>query len=96
MIEIKDEILCKTHFRKDGTGTDFLYIVPVSLREEVFQHIHTYITAGLLGRSKTYEKMRQRFYWCNIHRDVSYCAEYVLLVDLGKRHLGKQKPDAAV
>ena len=50
MIEIKDEILCKKHFRNDGTGADFLYTVPVSLRKGVFQHLHTYITSGHLGR----------------------------------------------
>ena len=72
VIEIRDEILCKKHIRDDGTGTDYLYIIPPCLWKELFQHLHTYVTAGHLGRSKTYEKMRQRFYWCNMHRDVSY------------------------
>ncbi|MCG8077014.1 MAG: hypothetical protein JAY75_12315, partial [Candidatus Thiodiazotropha taylori] len=72
VIDIRDEILCKIHVREDGTGTDYLSIIPPCLRKELFQHLHTYITAGHLGRSKTYEKMRQRFYWCNMHRDVSY------------------------
>ena len=27
MIEIKDEILCKKHFRNDGSSADFLYSV---------------------------------------------------------------------
>lgn len=72
MIEIKDEILCKKQVRNDGSGADYLYIIPPNLRKELFQHLHTYITAGHLGRGKTYEKMRQRFYWCKMHRDVSY------------------------
>ena len=72
LIEINDEILCKKHVRDDGTGDDYLYVIPSSLRKTLFQHLHMYITAGHLGRSKTYEKLRQRFYWCNMHRDVSY------------------------
>ena len=63
---------CARNTRDDGTGTDYLYIIPPCLRKELFQHLHTYVTAGHLGRSKTYEKMRQRFCWCNMHRDVSY------------------------
>ena len=69
-IEIKDEILCKKQFTV--TGTDYLYIIPTSLRKEVFRHLHEYIIGGHLGRSKTYDKLKRRFYWCNMHRDVAY------------------------
>ena len=69
-IEIKDEILCKKQFTV--TGTDYLYIIPISLRKEVFRHLHEYITGGHLGSSKTYDKLKRRFYWCNMHRDVAY------------------------
>lgn len=72
LLEIKDEILCKKYVRDDGTGMDYLYIIPPCLRKEIFKHLHGYVTGGHLGRSKTYEKLRKRFYWCNMHRDVSY------------------------
>ena len=72
LLEVQDGIFCKTHERDDGTGTDYLYILPASLRKEAFRHLHEFITGGHLGRAKTYEKIRKRFYWCNMHRDVSY------------------------
>ena len=69
-IEIQDEILCKKQFTVNGV--DCLYIIPTSLRKEVFKHLHEYITGGHLGRNKTYDKLKRRFYWCSMHRDVAY------------------------
>ena len=71
-LEIQDEILCKKYIRADGSGNDYMYIIPMTLRKECFMQLHAYITGGHLGRKKTYEKLKQRFYWCNMHRDVSY------------------------
>ena len=42
-----------------------MYIMPVTSRKECF-------TGGHLGRRKTHEKLKKRFHWCNMHRDVSY------------------------
>ena len=47
-IEIKDEILCKKEIRADGTSADYLFIIPVSLRREIFKHLHEYITGDIL------------------------------------------------
>ena len=55
-IEIKDEILCTKAIRTHGTGAEYLFIIPVSLRKEIFKHLHEYIT----GRSKTYDKLKHR------------------------------------
>ena len=71
-LEIQDEVLCKKYIRADGSGNDYMYIIPMTLRKECFMQLHAYITGGHLGRKKTYEKLKQRFYWCNMHRDVSY------------------------
>ena len=71
-IEIRDGLLCKKYIRADGSGDDYVYIMQKTLRKECFNHLHEYITGGHLGRSKTYDKLKKRFYWCNMHRDVSY------------------------
>ena len=70
-LEVKDEILCKKYIRTDGSGNDYKYIMPVTLRKECFMHLHAYITGGHHGRRKTYEKLKKRFYWCNMHHNVS-------------------------
>ena len=88
-IEIKDGILCKKYIRADGTGADYLYIVPVSLRKEIFKHLHEYTTGGHLGRRKTYEKFKKRFYWCNMHQDVSYWCR--ICTTCGSRKLPPRK-----
>ena len=49
-IEIKDEILCKKQFTVNDF--DYLYIIPTSLRKEVFKHLHDYITGDILVGTK--------------------------------------------
>ena len=88
-IEIKDGILCKKYIRADGTGADYLYIVLVSLRKEMFKHLHEYTTGGHLGRRKTYDKFKKRFYWCNMHQDVSYWCR--ICTTCGSRKLPPRK-----
>ena len=71
-IELKDNILYKKRFKDFGNDDDYLFLMPAVLRKEVFRQMHVSITGGHLGRRKTYDKIRKRFYWCNMHKDVSY------------------------
>ena len=71
-IELKDNVLYKIRERDVGNDAEYLFLVPVILRKETFKQLHEYITAGHLGRRKTYDKIRKRFYWCNMYKDVSY------------------------
>ena len=67
-IVIKDNILYKKRLRDVGNDAEYLILVPKVLRKEVFRQLHEYITAGHLGRRKTYDKIKKRFYWCNMHK----------------------------
>ncbi|MEW8544975.1 MAG: reverse transcriptase domain-containing protein [Candidatus Thiodiazotropha sp.] len=71
-IELKDNMLYKKRLRDIGNDAEYLFLVPEALRKEVFRQLHEYVTAGHLGRRKTYDKIRKRFYWCGMHKDVSY------------------------
>ena len=71
-IEVKEDILYKKHFRNIGNDAEYLFIMPAVLRREVFRQLHDNVTGGHLGRRKTYDKIKKRFYWCNMHKDVSY------------------------
>ena len=71
-IVIKDNILYKKRLRDVGNDAEYLILVPEVLRREIFRQLHESITAGHLGRRKTYDKIKKRFYWCNMYKDVSY------------------------
>ena len=71
-IELKDDILYKKRFRDVGNDAEYLFLMPAVLRKEAFRQLHENVTGGHLGRRKTYDKIRKRFYWCCMHKDVSY------------------------
>ena len=71
-IELKDNILYKKRFRDVGNDAEYLFLMPAVLRKEAFRQLHENVTGGHLGRRKTYDKIRKRFYWCCMHKDVSY------------------------
>ena len=71
-IVLRDNILYKKRLRDVGNDAEYLILVPVVLRKEVFRQLHESVTAGHLGRKKTYDKIKKRFYWCNMYKDVSY------------------------
>ena len=71
-IELKQNILYKKRFRDIGNDAEYLFLMPAVLRKEAFRQLHEGLTGGHLGRRKTYNKIRKRFYWCCMHKDVSY------------------------
>ena len=71
-IELKDGVLYKKHFRDVRNDGEYLFLMPAVLRKEAFHQLHANVTGGHLGRRKTYDKIRKRFYWCNMNKDVSY------------------------
>ena len=71
-IELRDEILCKKRYRDVGNDAEYLFLMPTVLRKEAFRQLHASVTGGHLGRRKTYDKLRKRFYWCSMYKNVSY------------------------
>ena len=54
--------------------------------------MHDKVTAGHLGLSKTYEKLRQKYYWKNMYAD---CAHWVkTCADCSTRKIPKRHPKA--
>ena len=47
-------------------------VLPPPLRYEVLVHAHDDLTGGHLGTFKTYEKLRDRFYWRGMYKDVEH------------------------
>jgi len=69
-LQIRDELLVR---RWDVLGTDLVYwqaLVPLSQRRTVLRYSHDIKASGHLGIKKTLHKVRQRYYWPCLQRDV--------------------------
>ncbi|GFT76946.1 hypothetical protein TNCV_1098681 [Trichonephila clavipes] len=63
-----DGILCRKNFDPDGKL--WLPVIPKHLRADIPRHFHDAPTAGHLGFAKTYDRIRKRFYWPGMYRNV--------------------------
>ena len=70
--EIKDNILCYKWENERGDKTVFKIVLPKSLHKTVFTQLHCVPTAGHLGIKKTLMKIKDRYLWFGIRRDVEY------------------------
>ncbi|UYV69112.1 hypothetical protein LAZ67_6002474, partial [Cordylochernes scorpioides] len=69
--------LYKNNF--DPLGNQHLLVVPRHLRLELLKSLHDAPTAGHLGFSKTYERVKNKYFWPGLLRDirryVAHCKE---------------------
>ncbi|GFU04069.1 transposon Tf2-8 polyprotein [Trichonephila clavipes] len=63
-----DGILCRKNFDPDGKL--WLPVIPKHLRADILRHFHDAPTAGHLGFAKIYDRIRKRFYWPGMYRNV--------------------------
>ena len=70
LLVLKDGLLCKKFFKKDGTGEYTQLIVPTAMKREVLFHMHDCLLSGHLGCKKTKQKTLQRFYWYGLKDDI--------------------------
>ncbi|UYV66544.1 hypothetical protein LAZ67_4002015 [Cordylochernes scorpioides] len=61
-----------TLYRKnyDPMGKPWLFVVPRHLRQELLKNFHDSPTAGHLGFTKTYDRIRKKYYWPGMYRTV--------------------------
>ena len=69
------------HIRKGHKDNHAQLVLPPPLQYEVLVHAHDDLTAGHLGTIKTYEKLRDRFYWrvCTGALNIGYAHALILL-----------------
>ncbi|GFX32655.1 transposon Tf2-9 polyprotein [Trichonephila clavipes] len=63
--ETSDKFLAVT-----TNGKLWLPVIPKHLRADILRHFHDAPTAGHLGFAKTYDRIRKRFYWPGMYRNV--------------------------
>lgn len=66
--KIINGVLYKKDF--DPTGKNWLPVIPKCWRKDIIQSFHDEPTAGHLGFSRTYDRIRKRFYWSGLYRSV--------------------------
>ena len=71
LLTIKDGVIYRQFTKKNGTWTGWQFLVPRSLRSEVFQMGHDTALAGHLGQKKTRERILRGFYWHGLREDVN-------------------------
>ncbi|GFX69071.1 retrovirus-related Pol polyprotein from transposon 297 [Trichonephila clavipes] len=57
-------------------GKLWLPVIPKHLRADILRHFHDAPTAGHLGFAKTYDRIRKRFYWPGMYRNVVRLAPF--------------------
>lgn len=65
---LQDGVLYRRNFHPDGP--ELLLVIPRQLRRPVLFELHDAPTAGHLGVSRTYDRIRRRFYWPGLLRSV--------------------------
>ena len=73
---IEDDILYHlwTPTGRKKKGPFVQLVVPKGLQLQIMQAAHDDVLAGHLGVAKTYEVIRQRFYWFKMFQDIQrYC-----------------------
>ncbi|UYV82368.1 hypothetical protein LAZ67_21001831, partial [Cordylochernes scorpioides] len=66
-IKINDTLHKKNY---DPMGREWLLVVPRHLRPEIQGNLHDSPTSGHLGFTKTYDRIRKKFYWPGMYRNV--------------------------
>ncbi|GFY68424.1 transposon Tf2-6 polyprotein [Trichonephila inaurata madagascariensis] len=63
-----DGILCRKNFDPDRKL--WLPVILKHLREDILRHFYDAPTSGHLGFARTYDRIRKRFYWQGMYRNV--------------------------
>ncbi len=66
--QLIEDVLCKKNF--DLTGKKWLPVIPKHLRQHILQCFHDASTTGHLGFIKTHNRIRKRFHWPGLYRNV--------------------------
>ena len=70
LLRLQDGVLQRRWEDARGRASYWVVLVPRTLRQELLQEVHGGITSGHLGEKKTLSRLRQRYYWVGMRRDV--------------------------
>ena len=75
-LEIEDNFLGIKIATNDGATVQFCALVPHACNQEILELAHASAAGGHFGIQKTIEKLKQRFHWISLSKDVKeWCAK---------------------
>jgi hypothetical protein len=57
--------------KRNGTGYHYQFLTPQKLKNEILHQMHNSVLSGRLGKTKTKEKLSQRFFWFEMREDIN-------------------------
>lgn len=88
---LRDGVLYRKNYASDGNR--YLLVIPKHLWKDVLQSLHDDPTAGHLGFFKTYERVRQRYFWVRLY---TYVYKYVTSCPQCQRRKAPTSPPAGL
>ena len=90
LLLIRSGLLYRKFYGNDGS-LSFQLVAPREIRKEILQQLHNNRTASHLGREKTLNKVRSRFYWPGMTSDVARWCQTCVSCSKGKPGPGMGK-----
>ena len=92
LISLKGGVLCRTLLPDSSRGEPVHRVVaPTALRRELYRQLHELRTAGHLGFARTLSKLKSRFYWPNMKKDVANWCRFCKSCARAKMPFGKHQ-----
>ena len=94
LLEVHDGVLCRRCCLKTDQGPGFSQIIlPKSRAREVYVQLHELKISGHLGKQRTYLKIRTRYYWPGMKRDISSWCKFCKTCARSKTHYGRARSE---
>jgi transposase InsO family protein len=73
-LRLIDKVLYKSWESDNGQDSKLLIVLPYALRDFVLQQLHDGPIGGHLGTKRTLERIREKYFWSNMRKDIElYC-----------------------
>ena len=96
-LEIQNGILMRRWWVTGTNETRWLVVIPRDSRNEILEHLHdSKVTGGHFAFAKTLDRIRQRFWWPHMRKDVDLwikgCKECAARSTAGRKRIGDLQP----
>ena len=91
-LSLDNGLIVKECVQKNGHSKYFQLLIPRNLRKEVLNEVHDATMGGHFGCRKTYERVKQKYYWYEMRDEVT---NWVLACDIcAADKIPQKKPKA--